>query len=92
MHLYDENYRYTSDANLLDETVREVLEKTFNEYLETGYSPREISQIMQAAVETLELVTILGIQYKNHLEKTQKAEVGDGIDRVDVPPTRGGTG
>ncbi len=92
MHLYDKNYRYTSDANLLDETVREVLEKTFNEYLETGYSPREISQIMQAAIGTLELVTVLGIPYKNHLEKTQKAEVGDGIDRVDVPPTRGGTG
>ncbi len=95
MHLYDENYRYTFDASLLDEIVQKLLKKTFDEYIETGYSPREISQIMQAAVNSLELDVVLETQLpieKMMAEKMQKAEVGDGIDRVDVPPTRGGTG
>ena len=91
LSLYDEHCRYTFDASLLDGLTQQILKKTFDDYLYAGYSPREISQIIQAAVSMLELDTILEIQLPIEKMMKKKAEGRDGISRVDVPPTRGGT-
>ena len=54
--LYDEHHKYTPDAQALDTSVSNALEPIFKHYTETlGYSPREVSQIMQSAAYEIAL-------------------------------------
>ena len=56
--LYNESYGYNPDAiELSSETFRANC-NIFQKYLRLGYSPREISQIMQSSINELELNTI----------------------------------
>lgn len=57
--MYDKNYKYGLAAQVLDERTIDALKPLFDQYVEAGHSPREISQIMQSCVNMLELEAIL---------------------------------
>ena len=56
--LFDENFRYTPEAKLLDKEANDALETLFKRW--GGYNPREISHIIKWTVNDIELETILG--------------------------------
>jgi hypothetical protein len=56
--LYNESYKYTPDAIELSTETFKTNCNIFQKYLRLGYSPREISQIMQSSINELELNTI----------------------------------
>jgi hypothetical protein len=58
--LYDHNHRYTPEADALSNETHLALQGIFDRYIAQGYSPREISHIMQADVWELELSAVLG--------------------------------
>jgi len=89
--LYDDQGRYTTAAFHLEALAENGLKAVFNEYVREGFSPREICHVLQAGIMMLELMTIIDMPLVEKLMK-EKVEGRDGIDRVDVPPTRGGTG
>lgn len=57
--LYNEDHRYTPDADELDALTIQALRDIFNRYADKGFSPREISHIMKTAVGDLELDRVL---------------------------------
>lgn len=57
--LYNEVHRYTPEAVVLDDDARNLIAPLFKRYAEMGYSPREISQIIQRAVFDIELLEVL---------------------------------
>jgi hypothetical protein len=58
--LYDEKYfRYTEDAIALSSEAHALLKPAFEKYMEMGYSPREISQIIQTEVGMVECQIVL---------------------------------
>ncbi len=66
--LYTSEYRYTIQANELDDLTHSALRGIFQEFLNQGYSPREISQVMHAAVNDFEVVSVLGKGSKRRSE------------------------
>jgi hypothetical protein len=56
--LYTESYGYNPDAIELSTETFKTNSNIFQKYLRLGYSPREISQIMQSSISELELNTI----------------------------------
>jgi len=58
--LFDENANYTPRASELDVKAHNTIKDTFIECAKEGYSPREVSYIIQQAVTDIELETILG--------------------------------
>jgi hypothetical protein len=57
--LYDSNHRYTPEGSSLDMATTRAVETIFNDYVKKGFSPREISHVMEAVVRDLELEAIL---------------------------------
>ncbi len=90
--LYDENGRYTDAASHLEASAENGLRVIFDKYVRDGFSPREISHVLQAGVTMLELMAIIDMPTPLETMLREKVEGRDGIDRVDVPPTRGRTG
>lgn len=60
--LYDDKARYTSQASDLDAETYHALLSIFNKWIKEGYSPREISHLMQATVIDVECSTVLSIR------------------------------
>lgn len=59
--LYDDDYRYTALADGLDARVRAALQPIFDEYVKFGFSPREISHLIQTTVFEIEHETLLDL-------------------------------
>jgi len=57
--LYDKNLRYTPEAFKIDEEAYPTVKAIFDRWIEQGYSPREISHILQACVVDYELYSVL---------------------------------
>lgn len=57
--LYDKNYRYTTDGTYLDQETIIALGDLFARYVKKGYSPREISHVIQSAIEFMECEFVL---------------------------------
>jgi hypothetical protein len=57
--LFDENDRWTPEANRLTMEVRHLLEPLFKQWAKDGYSVREISHIIGVEVGMIECSTIL---------------------------------
>ena len=57
--LYDGDHRYTREAKALGDKTYDALRHIFEEYVEAGYSPREVSHIIQAEVNDLEYSRVL---------------------------------
>lgn len=60
-HLYNNEYRYTPEADSLSREVILVICPIFKKYVEMGYSPREISHIMNGCILEEELCSVLGM-------------------------------
>lgn len=58
--LFNEKSRYTDGGKLLTKQVNDVLMPLFEEYIEKGHNPIEISHIIKSTVTDIELETILG--------------------------------
>lgn len=58
--LFDKDFKLNlkDGAQLHSKTYR-LLEQLFDEYVQKGYSPREIAHIMQGAITEKELYTVL---------------------------------
>jgi hypothetical protein len=59
--LFDENFRYTEDANTICDEVFHTIQRIMNKYAGLGYSPREISNLLIGEVRDAELCSILNI-------------------------------
>jgi hypothetical protein len=59
--LYTDNHRYTVQATELDDLGTGALKGIFNEFVERGYSPREIAHILHGSVTELEMTTVLNL-------------------------------
>lgn len=57
--LFTDKARYTMEAHELSNEVFPIIRKVFDKYLALGYSPRDISSIMQWAVTDCELYAVL---------------------------------
>lgn len=57
--LFDNNFRYTNDALTLEDIVTSHLKHVFKKHVEEGFSPREISLIMQSAIAMLEMEAVM---------------------------------
>jgi hypothetical protein len=57
--LFDENHRYTDAAITLDSEFNKNIEELYKKYIDMGYSPREISHVMQLALFDTEMCYIL---------------------------------
>lgn len=58
--LYNKDYRYTQDAMDLDQQTFLALKNIWDKFIAMGYSPREISHVMQDSVRgDLELIQLL---------------------------------
>jgi hypothetical protein len=58
--LFDNRSRYTKDAEALMVRANTTLMPLFEEYVEKGFSPTDISHIIKSTVTDIELETILG--------------------------------
>ncbi|MCK9377683.1 MAG: hypothetical protein M0P73_16245 [Syntrophobacterales bacterium] len=59
--LYDRDYRYTGAALELEGSCYGALSAAMIRYVGAGYSPREISKVLQDVVRDLELEAMLGL-------------------------------
>lgn len=57
--LFNNDNRYTPDATSIDILTHQALKDIFTEFVEKGYSPREIAHIMQLSITDLELQKVL---------------------------------
>ena len=57
--LYDKDFRYTTAAVNLDQSVAGTLKVLFKEYRAKGYSPREIGHVLHSAVDEAELDEVI---------------------------------
>lgn len=57
--LYDKNGKYTHETNHFELRIENAIRDIFNEYVDKGYSPRELSHLAQSAVYQLELMAML---------------------------------
>ena len=58
--LYAEDDRYTEVAQALDKDVHAMLKPLFENFIKEGYSARDVSHVIKAAIGDIELETILG--------------------------------
>lgn len=59
--LYREtDHRYTPEADELDRRAATVIRPLFNEFVQKGFSPREIAHILQGCVTEWELEHVIG--------------------------------
>jgi len=67
--LFDEKeYYYSPKANELERRTVEFAEQEFGELMAEGYSPREISHILQGAIQLTELISIMDARRKHDKE------------------------
>lgn len=65
--VYHKKYFSLNDAgNDIDRMTTNVVKPIFDFWLGEGYSPREISQVMQCSINMLELESVLSIGVKEH--------------------------
>jgi hypothetical protein len=57
--LYTENHRYTDQAISLGTETGNAVTEIFKKYIDLGYSPREVSYIMQQEIRDIELMEVL---------------------------------
>lgn len=57
--LYNEDFSLNDDGAKLDNEATAALEDVFARFVEQGYSPREISQIVGISLNVLELFHVL---------------------------------
>lgn len=57
--LYDKNHRYEPIGMTLDSQATEAIKPIFDRFVEYGFSPREISHMIQSAVDMLELEAVM---------------------------------
>jgi hypothetical protein len=57
--LYDDDYRYTEDANKLDIQCGDALQPIIRQWCNKGYSPREILGLVITTVHTICLEEML---------------------------------
>ena len=57
--LYNSDYRYSFEATDLSEKTLLAVKNIMDEFVAKGYSPREISQIMQMSIQDLEIEKVL---------------------------------
>ena len=55
-------HHLNDDGNYLDRITGEVLKNIFSDYIDLGYSPREISHVMHGALNELELWSVLDVR------------------------------
>jgi len=73
--LYHEEYHtYLPRANELDIEVTEILRPVFEKYMEEGYSPREVSQIMGTSIAMIECEYLLDRNNKIAKAKRKKKD------------------
>lgn len=60
--LYDDNARYTDDAQELENRASQCLSSLFDDWLARGYSPRDISNVMTLLVLDLEMTSVLTLK------------------------------
>jgi hypothetical protein len=59
--LYNEDHTISEIGNQLDVETHTAVSELFDRWIQTyGYSPREVSQIMQSTIHELELTTVIG--------------------------------
>jgi hypothetical protein len=59
--MYDKDFRYTATATEIDSYTYHALHIMFEEFVERGFSPRDIAHVMHAAVTDLELSAVLDV-------------------------------
>ena len=57
--LFDENEKYTQEANRLSDEVNGTLKSIFEDYLKRGYKSREIEAVMAEVVQELSVLSRL---------------------------------
>jgi len=75
--LYDNenNYRINESGTQLDDNTRKLVEALFDEWVHVrGFSPREVSQIMQGSIHELELTTVCGWRGSNGRVPNMRAD------------------
>ena len=60
VRLFDENERYTQAALDLDAETAKAVQVIFDRYVTAGYSVRDVSFLMQKAINELELTEMVG--------------------------------
>jgi hypothetical protein len=63
LYIQDEDpinkYRYNADGQALDAETHKAISAVFEKFVEDGFSPREISHIMQGTIMERELEAII---------------------------------
>jgi hypothetical protein len=67
--MYDKDFRYTATATEIDNYTYAALSVMFQEFAERGFSPRDIAQVMRAAVTDMELSAVLDVPLYDHETK-----------------------
>ena len=62
--LYDQNCRFTDDAQELSDRAFKALEPIFNEFIFKGYSPREIFGLVVGEALDVQLLAVLRMASK----------------------------
>lgn len=75
LKLFDEHGQYTDVALNLDMTASLAIRPFFEEYMTMGFSPREISHVINHAILGVEMEEMMDIMFKpagdqNHEKKT----------------------
>jgi len=63
---HKEYYSYLPVADNLDDEATKAILPVFEKYVDKGYSPREVSQIIQIAVGMIECQVILDTNNNNN--------------------------
>lgn len=67
--LYDKNFRYTDLARNLEGDVGPLVRSVFSAWVAKGFSPREISHIIQLVVFDAEMTNVLEADIPKQMEK-----------------------
>jgi len=62
--LFDSTYTYTKEATDIEDAVVSSIQEVFDNYTLKGYSPREISHIIQSLTMDIECAIILELRSK----------------------------
>lgn len=69
---HEKHYTYTDDANQLDLEASNLVRPLFKKYVDLGYSPREIAQIIAVAAHMEECEILLEMGSKRAKRTTLK--------------------
>jgi hypothetical protein len=71
--LFDSD-KYTEESRVLDQKASDLLEPLFKEYIEKGYSIREISHVIHSAVNYVEIMLVSTKKRTNeqHIQDCQR--------------------